>query len=70
MDSNRPVSSLMVCESVLLVLPEDAQSLQPSLPAVTGSTEAVPEVELEGLLSVVLPPEDVIDHFSSREPSF
>ena len=70
MDSSRPVSSLMVCESVLSVLPEDAQSLQPSLSAVTGSTEAVPEVEPEGLLSVVFPPEDVIDHFGSREPSF
>lgn len=70
MDSSRPVSSLMVCESVLSVLPEDAQSLQPSLPAVTGSTEAVPEIEPEGLLSIVLPPEDVIDHLGSREPPF
>ena len=70
MDSSRPVSSLMVCESVLSVLPEDAQSLQLSLPAVAWSTEAVPEVEPEGLLSVVLPPENMVYHLGSREPSF
>ena len=60
----------MVCESVLSVLPEDAQSLQTTLPAVTSRTEAVPEVKPKGLLFVVLPPEDVIDHLGSREPSF
>ena len=70
MDSSRPVAGLIIFEPVLSVLPEDAQSLQPSLSAVTGSTEAVPEIEPEGLLSVVLPPEDVIDHLGSREPSF
>ena len=70
MDSSRPFSGLIVCAAVLSILPEDAEGLQSSLPAVAWSTEAVPQVEPESLLSVVLPPENVIDHFSSREPSF
>ena len=70
MDSRRPLSCLIVCAAVLSVLPEDAEGLQSSLPAVTGSTEAVPQVEPESLLSVVLPSENVIHHLGSREPSF
>jgi hypothetical protein len=68
--SRRPVAGLVVSERAVFVVAKDASLLQAALPAVTGRAQARPKIQSEGSLSEVFPPEAVVNHLGSREPSF